>query len=335
METLKGCLAGCGYFGRIQLDGWARVTGARIEAVCDADPGRAEAAARDFGAEGYVDVERMLKQEQPDFLDIATRPATHLPLVWLAAGLKVDVLCQKPMANTWKEAVEMTEVARLAGIRLMMNENWRWQPWYRRIREILAEGGIGRPVFYRFHHRRRDGFGPAPYPNQPYFKEMPRLILFETLVHFLDTARFLFGEIEEIYCQTSRLNPVIAGEDLAVMMLRHGSGLRGVIDGHRFAEPGEEGPAMCEARIEGADGVVSLESSGAVWLASGSVFDPAGIPGYKGDSCRAAQQHFVDCLRSGAPFETDAREYLKTVAAVEAAYESAAQNRPVAPAGGL
>ncbi len=327
MESFKGCLIGGGYFGRMQLDGWRRVTGAVIEAICDLDPGRAESAAREFGARAYTDLTAMLDRERPDFLDIATRPDTHLPLVRLAAQRGLAALCQKPMAPTWEECLEIAAVARRSAIRLMMNENWRWQPWYRRISELLPS--LGRLVFYRFHHRHRDGLGDAPYPSQPYFKEMPRLIIFETLVHFLDTARFLFGEIEEIYCRTGRVNPVIAGEDLAVMFLRHASGLQGVIDGHRFAEPSVEGPAMCEARVDGLEASIDLRSSGQVFLAAERVFDPAGMPGYKGDSCRATQQHFVDCLRTGQPFETGAEEYLKTVAAVEAAYRSAAENQPV------
>ncbi len=85
MRTLKGCLVGCGNFGRIQLDGWQRVTGARIEAVCDTDLARAEACAADFGARPYNDARRMLPEQRPDFLDIVTRPAMHLPLVRLAA----------------------------------------------------------------------------------------------------------------------------------------------------------------------------------------------------------------------------------------------------------
>jgi len=276
----------------------------------------------------------MLERERPDFLDIVTRPAWHLPLVRLAAERGVAVLCQKPMAENWAEAVEMAAVAKRSGMRLMMNENWRWQPWYRRLRQLLEAGAIGRPVFYRFHHRRRDGLGDSPYPNQPYFKDMPRLLIFETLVHFLDTARFLFGEIAQVFCRTARVNPVIAGEDLAVMVLGHASGLPGVIDGHRCSEPEQEGPAMCDARIEGLDGALRLHGGGEVWMGSERVFDPAGMPGYKGDSCRSTQQHFVDCLISGKPFETGPEEYLRTLAAVEAAYRSAAENRPViVPAG--
>ena len=64
---------------------------------------------------------------------------------------------------------------------------------------------------------------------------------------------------------------------------------------------------------------------------SEQVFRGEGLGGYKGDSCRAAQQHFVDCLRTGAEFETEAADYVqKTFAAVEACYRSAAINRSVA-----
>jgi predicted dehydrogenase len=271
----------------------------------------------------------MMDRERPDFLDIVTRAETHLPLVQLSAQCRVAALCQKPMANTWAEALEIASVSRRAGIRLMMNENWRWQPWYRRMHDLLSEGRIGRVVFYRFHMRRRDGLGEAPYEGQSYMKDLPRLMILNVLVHFFDTARFLFGEMEEIYCMTQRINPAIAGEDLAVSIVRHQGGLCGVIDGHRFAESEQGGSAMCDCRIEGMNNVLALRGQDNLYLGSELVFDAAGIPGYKGDSCRAAQQHFVDCLWSGATFETDADEYLKSVACAEAAYRSAADNRPV------
>jgi hypothetical protein len=51
--------------------------------------------------------------------------------------------------------------------------------------------------------------------------------------------------------------------------------------------------------------------------------------GYRGDSVRATQQHFLECLQSGRPFESGGREYLKTFGAVEAAYRSAAAGKAV------
>ena len=327
---LRGATIGCGFFGRIQLEAWARVDGARVEAVCDLDEARARAVANEFGLRAYSSVERLLEQERPDFVDIATRPSTHRDLVETVAERGLPILLQKPVAETWDEARHTVDAARAAGVRMMVNENWRWQRWYREIARLMAEGRIGRPFYYSIRTRARDGLGSSPYPNQPYFAQMPRLLVYETLVHHLDTSRFLFGDIEEVYCRAGRINPAIAGEDLAAVSTRHAGGLIGTIDGNRATAPEEPGPALETASFEGEDGCLRLRHSGDVWLDGERVFAEPGSPGYRGDSCRATQQHFADCVASGAEFETEASDYLrKTFAAVEACYRSARENRPV------
>ena len=327
---LKGVTIGCGFFSRIQMESWKRVSGGEITAACDLDAEKVARFASDFGLRAYTQVEEMLDAEKPDFVDIATRPATHLPLVELTIGRGLPTLCQKPMADTWEEACNIAKVARRAAVRLMMNENWRWQAWYRKIGELIGGGAIGSPYFHQMQTRNRDGVGEHPYPNQPYFAEMPRLLVIETLVHHIDTARFLMGDIDEVYCQTERLNPRIQAEDFVIITLRHANGVRGVIDGNRAGEPDEPGPAMENTRVEGMENTIRLRHSGDVWLGGGKVFSGEGIAGYRGDSCRATEQHFVDCLASGAEFESEAGDYLnKTVAAVEACYRSAEENRPV------
>lgn len=327
---LRGVTIGCGFFSRIQMESWQRVTGAQMVAACDLDAAKAEAFARDFGLNAYSNLDAMLDREGPDFVDVATRPATHVTLVEKLAARRTPVLCQKPMAETWEDARRLAEIAQQGGIRLMMNENWRWQAWYRKIRDVIRQGKIGKPFYYSMQTRNHDGLGNAPYPNQPYFKDMPRLLLIETVVHHLDTARFLMGDIEEVYCQTEKLNPVIQAEDFVLILLRHKSGVRGVIDGNRASKPDEPGPAMEIARFEGLEHTVRLRHSGDVYLGEERIFSAQGVPGYRGDSCRATQQHFVDCLASGDEFETEATDYLKrTVAVVESCYRSAAENRPV------
>ncbi len=115
-----------------------------------------------------------------------------------------------------------------------------------------------------------------------------------------------------------------------MLMLRHRSGVRGMIDGNRVSEPDEAGPAMEIVRIEGLENKIRLGHSGEVLLGDESVFSVDGMPGYRGDSCRATQQHFVDCLANNEEFETEATDYLRrTVAVVEACYLSAAENRAV------
>lgn len=312
------------------MESWQRVTGAQMVAACDLDGAKAEAFAADFGMKAYTDLDAMLEAEGPDFVDIATRPATHVPLVEKVASRRLPVLCQKPMAETWEEARRLAEVARSAGIRMMINENWRWQAWYRKVHKLIGEGKIGQPFYYSMQTRNNDGMGPTPYPNQPYFKDMPRLLVIETLVHHIDTARFLMGDIEEVYCRTKKLNPVIRAEDFVIILLQHKNGVRGVIDGNRASRPDEPGQAMELSRFEGLDNTLRLRHSGAVYLGDERVFSAQGVKGYRGDSCRATQQHFVDCLASGDDFETEASDYLnRTVAVVESCYRSAAENRPV------
>ncbi len=327
---LQGALIGCGFFGRIQMESWQRVPEAHIAAVCDTDPNKAREFGLSFGAPPYHDVKKMLDEVQLDFVDIATRPDTHLELVRLAAARGLPILLQKPVAPTWRDSRRVVEYASIAGVRLMVNENWRWQRWYREIGALISAGRIGQVFYYNMHARTRDGLGPTPYSNQPYFKDMERFLVFETLVHHLDVARCLLGDIAEVYCRTSKLNPVIRGEDMALIMTEHVNGVRGVIDGNRATQPEDPGQALETSCFEGFEGSVRLTHRGDVYLNGERVFSGHGQIGYRGDSCRAAQQHFAQCLERGEDFETDGESYLnKTYAAVEACYRSAAQNRPV------
>ena len=56
---------------------------------------------------------------------------------------------------------------------------------------------------------------------------------------------------------------------------------------------------------------------------------PLPSAGYRGDSIRAAQEHYLSCLQKDEPCESEGEEYLKTVAAVEACYQSAAKGQVV------
>lgn len=295
-----------------------------LAAAVDPDLERARKAA----PRAYATAEEMLDAERLDFVDIATRPDSHAALVRLAASRKLPVICQKPMAPNWADAVGMVEAAEAAGIPFMIHENWRWQPWYRALKSIIDRGEIGQPIDYWFRTRRNDGRGPAPYSHQPYFARMPRLLIYETLVHHIDTARFLFGDLAAIYAQARRRNPAIAGEDQALLMLTHAD-ISGIIDGHRFLDPEPDGPVMGQATVEGESGVLRLLGTGDIFRGSEKIWTNEAPEGYRGDSVRATQQHFVDCLRSGIPFESGGREYLKTFRAVEAAYESVAGRRAI------
>ena len=322
-KKLRGGIVGCGFFSQFHVEAWPRVRGAELVAACDVDATRAHAAA----PAAYTNLEAMLDSEKLDFLDIAARPELHLEMVRAAAHRKIPVICQKPMAPSYSECLEIAEVAKHAGIRLMIHENWRWQAWYRQVRVMISKGDIGQPITYHFRTRRRDGLGTEPYQAQPYFRNYSRLLLYETLIHPIDTARFLFGDIVRVYAELRRNNPLIEGEDQALLLTRHASHLCGVIDGHRFLDLAPNSGPLGDAVFEGDGGILWVSGTGDIFRRTPSGDENLAwkniVPhGYRGDSVHATQQHFVDCLVSGAEFESSAENYLKSVAVMEAGYRS-------------
>lgn len=325
---MKGTLIGAGFFARFQAEAWRRLSGVELVAVADVAPGRAREFASNHGiSRSYESVEAMLDAEQPDFVDIATRPDTHLELTRLAAGRGVHVICQKPMSPSMADNVAMCEACEAAGVRLLIHENWRWQPWYREARQIIENGALGVLRSLSFDWRTGDGNGPEPFAAQPYFREMPRLIIHESLVHILDTFRYLAGELRVTACETRRVNPVVAGDDWAEIRCEFECGAEGFIHGDRQSGPVPSPVAMGSMIVEGDKAALRISGDGHLTLNDAPLsFDPP-AEGYKGDSVFATQRHLIDCLSSGQPCESEGREYLKTVELVEAAYALAGRGQ--------
>lgn len=322
---MRGAIVGCGYFSRHHLEAWRRIEGVEIVAACDAAIER----ARSVSPRAFSHAASMLDIERPGFLDIATRPETHLELIRLAAERGVALVCQKPLAPSWAESLEAARLCRDAGIKAMVHENWRWQPWYRAAANLIGDGALGQVRSYCLRMRHNEGLGPYPFPKQPYFREMPRFIMYEILLHHLDTARFLFGEIESVSAELSRTNPAMRGEDRALIAVRHVSGVSGLIDGHCADERESTGVALGDAWIDGGSAKLAIDSDGHVWLGSERAWTNDVVAGYRGDSVFSAQSHFVECLRLGLEFETSVEDYLKSMAAMEACYLSAERRAPV------
>lgn len=277
----------------------------------------------------------MLRILQPDFVDICTAVEAHAEQIRICAEARVPILCQKPIAPTEEEARRCVEICTAAGVPMMVNDNWRWQPWYREIKRITDAGTLGEICHVYHTLRTGDGIGPDAYASQPYFRRLTRFLLLETGIHYLDTYRFLFGEPTELLCQTRRCNPAITGEDAALLSLQFPHGPRVIWDANRAIPTARQKPPFNGTmRIEGSRGLLEVDPDGRMSLTvegSPPLEHAYAIPtGYRGGSVAAALQHFVDALRSGGRFETSGADYLRTTRLVFAAYESAETARVVA-----
>ncbi|MEM9814303.1 MAG: Gfo/Idh/MocA family oxidoreductase [Pseudomonadota bacterium] len=325
-ELVIGVL-GAGYFARFHHEAWSRMPGARLAAIADRDLDKAREAAP-AGVHALPGLTELLAMG-PDILDVAVPPPAHAEAIraGLAAGVRA-IICQKPFGASIAEAEDLAAEAAAAGIPLIIHENFRFQPWYRVLRREIAAGTIGTPMNLTFRLRTGDGQGPEAYlSRQPYFQTMPRLLIHETGVHWIDTFRYLLGaDPSHVYADLRRLNPVIAGEDAGHLILTFEGGVRALFDGNRLLDHAAENTrtTLGEALIEGSGGTLTLDGAGVVRARafgereSRVIFTPGPLPGFAGDCVHALQAHVVSALLTGTPLENRAAEYL-TVRRIEAA----------------
>jgi predicted dehydrogenase len=339
MSSFKAVAVGAGYFSHFQYEAWQRIPEVTVTAFCNRNAERAKPIIEKFGIEShYTDYREMLEKEKPDFVDIITPPPTHLEMCKIAADLGIHIICQKPLAPTFEEAKQIVDYTDKAGIRFMVHENWRFQPWYREIKKLLDAGAVGDKIHsIYFRSRMGDGWGEDAYlDRQPYFRDYPRLLVYENGVHFIDTYRYLCGEIKGVYAVLKKLNQVITGEDYAAIIFNFESGATGIWDANRYNECNFEKPRYTfgELLLDANEGSIRLYLDGRITIQKLGEKEQSHSyhhedHAFSGDCCYTTQRHFIDRMIDGKPFETNGCEYLKTLAVQEAVYESASENTTV------
>ena len=337
MAKLRVATIGAGYFSQFHHDAWSRIDDVELVAVCDRDRAKAAAFAERFAIPAsYDDVAAMLDRERPDLVDIATPPATHLELIRETAARGLSTICQKAFCRSLAEAEEAAAVAEQAGILLVVHENFRFQPWYQEIRRQIDAGAIGEPYQAAFRLRPGDGQGPHAYlDRQPYFQKMERFLVHETAIHFIDTFRFLFGEVDAVLGRLCRLNPAIAGEDAGFILFEFASGVRALFDGNRLVDHAADNRrlTMGEMLVEGSSGTIRLDGYGRLFHRPFGQNQEREIAygwdnvGFAGDSVLRLQRHVVDHLQGRGRLYNGAREYLANLRIEEAVYASSASGR--------
>src|SRR5215471_10517098 len=330
---VRVALAGAGMISWYHLVAWRNLgPRVRVVAVCDPDRQRASRRAEEFGIPRvYQDAAAMLDGESIDALDVASPRETHAAWVEAAAARGIDVLCQKPMTPTLAESEAL--VRRVEGkMRFMVHENWRFRPWYRDLRRWIDDGLLGDVLVGRMATISSgflpDAAGRRPaLERQPFMAHESRLMIAEVLIHHLDTMRFLCGELRVIGARAARTLPDVRGETLADIFLETATGASVTVTG-TMAAPGYPPRPPDRLEIVGRAASAMLADNELQLLGPrqrSERYDPD--KGYQA-SFDGVIAHFIDCLETGAPFETGPADNLETLRLVEHAYWAAGRHRP-------
>lgn len=137
-------IIGTGGMAGSHAEHFQKIRGVRITACADVDITRAEAFAKKFGIKKfYGDYKQMLDSEKLDGVANVTSDRAHYPIAMEVLKRKINLLSEKPLAETLAQAVEMRDLAAAAGVVNMVNFSYRNSCGLQKAAEIIRSGAIG------------------------------------------------------------------------------------------------------------------------------------------------------------------------------------------------
>ena len=326
--TINLCLFGAGRIGAIHAANIAANPRARLRAVVDIDPARAQAVAEPLGAI-VTDAETAFADPAIDGVVIAAPTPQHAPLIEAALASRKAIFCEKPVDLDCARAEAVAARVAEHGAWVLVAFNRRFDPDFAALHARIGAGDIGAVELVAITSR-----DPAP-PPIDYVKASGGLFR-DMMIHDFDMARWLLGaEPIEVYAAASCLvDPAIgaAGDfDTAVVTLRTAAGTIARIDNSRRAVYGYD------QRIE-AFGSGGMVRAGNRLETTVEVTTPAGnraanplhffLERYA-DAYRAEMDHFLDCIEGRATPRVGIDDGVRALRLADAATTSAQTGQAV------
>ncbi len=255
-KTLNVAMIGYQFMGRAHSNAWRQVGrffdapyDVSMKVVCGRNRHAVAAAAPALGWEQHATTwQEVVERDDIDIVDICTPGDSHRDIAVAAARAGKTILCEKPLANTVAEAVDMLDAVKAAGVVHMLCHNYRRAPAVALAKRIIDEGRLG-----KIHHYR--GTYLQDWIVDPSFPRVWRLekskagsgSLGDIGSHSMDLARYLVGEITEVsglletFVKERPLpddetkTGVVDVDDAALALVRFDNGAIGTIEGTRFA----------------------------------------------------------------------------------------------------
>ena len=204
------------------------------------------AAAAAYGVPGHTtDWRALVARDDVDVVDICTPPGTHAQIAQEAAAAGKAVLCEKPLALTYKEAAAALAAVTRAGVHNAVGFNYRRLPAIALMRRMITEGAVGEIRLWRATWLSDEFADPATGWDWRFDRAMGGTTIADLGSHLIDMALCLAGPVDSVCAQAATFigeRPAADGgmaavtvDDAASALLRFESGARGTMEVARTA----------------------------------------------------------------------------------------------------
>jgi len=168
----------------------------RIAGVADVLSPIAESTAKKYGCKSYRTYQELIDSEKLDAVYVVTPNVFHYEALKYALSKGLNVFCEKPMVIKLDHARELVKLVASAGIAFQVGHNRRFALVYKKTKQLLTSSKI-KPYMVIMKMVTGELQRPAWGADQ----KISGGHLYDTTLHMLDMARWLFGEVKEVNCR--------------------------------------------------------------------------------------------------------------------------------------
>src|SRR5258705_1375938 len=315
------------------------IDGAEIVAFVGYNQEKVARLADRYGATAYPDLISFLNHRPMDLVVIGSPSALHAEQGIAAARCGLHVLVEKPLDVTAERAAALIKECQRAAVKLGVCFQDRFAPNVVRLKELIGDGRLGKPILVS---GRVKWYRPAEYYRDSRWRGVPELdgggALINQAIHTVDLLLFLMGDVRRVYAITATALHKIRSEDTVVATLEFENGALGTLEATTSVYPGYD------RRIEltGSEGTIILEQDRIINVDLKTPITDLVVSGQENRNLSSSSpvvsdvsghkkilEDFLWAIANDTAPRCDGREGLRSVALVEAIYESGKTGKAV------
>lgn len=340
---MKYALIGCGRIAVNHIKA-AVNNGLDMVAVCDVDPSHIDILFEKTGyignPERYTDYKKMIA-DHPDLelVAVATESGIHAEIVLYCIDHGINVIVEKPMAMSMKDADEIVKRSAETGVKVSVCHQNRFNVAIQQMRQALEAGRFGKVSHGSINvrwNRGKDYYDQAPWRGK---WASDGGCLFNQCIHGIDLLRWMMGdEVEEVYGVTKQqFHHYLECEDIGMAVVKFKNGAVGTIEGTVNVYPQNLEETLC---LFGENGTVKIGGKSTnnidVWNFKDETEDDAKNKGLQeqtsnvyGNGHTSLYADVIDAVKNNRKPYVDAVAGRNAVEMILSIYQSAATGKPV------